>query len=521
MRATEPLRIENDYFSKLAEQAKILRKAGRFEPSELNLDELAKTPRETAAAMASSLKLFIRVMYYAVNHIEFRFEKDHNIIITALESYALNTNQKKNLAICLPPRFGKSTIVIYFLAWCYAVIDKRCNFIATSYAESLTEKFSGEVMDIIKNKYFQKFFGITMSKDTSAKAQWKIKDGGLFRAPPIEGTIVGFGAGRRGVDHFGGAIILDDILNPKFQESIPEKDKNKRLYNTAIKTRRNNLAFTPIIAIMQRVAQDDLIGYIKENEADDWQFIEVSAIIEDENGNEVSFWEEQYPIEELKKMRRQDPFGFAANYMQAPIPLGGEMIKEEWFKFYNAQFNNYYLEVFMTADTSFKANEANDPTALMVWGLTMERQLHLLDMVHRKILAVDLRRIVLNLFAKWQNNQRTMGRPITKVWIEDRASGMQLIQELQQKDRLPVRAYPPNSNKRIKMLDKMQKINDAVPQIENGNILLPNNAGDPISQEVILEAVQIQRNGKHKHDDIMDAIAMAVEVTYGKSRGFF
>ncbi|MBR3163738.1 phage terminase large subunit [Candidatus Saccharibacteria bacterium] len=498
----------------LESKSKKLQKQKKYdEESELDLDEMLNFPEETRAVLISSLKAFIRFFHLAIHRTEFRFEPFHDVIIEAFEDLVLGRNEKQNLAICISPRTGKSTITQYAITWAYA-INKMCNFIATSYAESLTNKFSGEIMEIMRNKYYKRLFGVEISKDTAAKDMWKIKEGGLFRAPPAQGTIVGFGAGIRG-SGFGGFIVMDDFINPKFANSDVEKKNSIELYKASIKTRRNNLAKTPMVAIMQRVAQDDLIGYIKENEADDWRFIEFPAIEIDENGEEKSFWEEQYPIASLKKMRVQDPFGFAANYMQKPIPFGGEMIKEEWFGFYshNPMTTPYpYNRVFISADTAFKTTEYSDYTAIGVWGLTQDKKLHLLDLVHKKIDATLLRGTMINLWNKWANNP-TIRRP-SAIYIEDKASGMQLIQDLRRLDGLPVLPH------KTKNIDKMMRLSDAIPQIESGNILLPINAGHPISREVIAEAVQISRDMTHKHDDIMDMIAIAIEEAYVR-RGFF
>lgn len=502
-----------DLLDSLENKSKKLQKQRSYEDSDLDLDEMMNFPEETKAVLLSSLKAFIRFFHLSIHRTEFRFEPFHDVIIDAFEGLVFGTNEKQNLAICISPRTGKSTITQYAITWAYA-INKMCNFIATSYAESLTNKFSGEIMEIMRHKYYKRLFGVEISKDTAAKDMWKIKEGGLFRAPPAQGTIVGFGAGIRGTG-FGGFIVMDDFINPKFANSDVEKKNSIELYKASIKTRRNNLARTPMVAIMQRVAQDDLIGYIKENEADDWRFIEFPAIEYDIDGTERSFWEEQYPLESLKKMRAQDPFGFAANYMQKPIPFGGEMIKEEWFGFYthNPQTMPFpYTRVFISADTAFKTTEYSDYTAIGVWGQTQDKKLHLLDLIHKKIDATMLRSTMISLWNKWANNPLTR-RP-SAIYIEDKASGMQLIQDLRRLDGLPVLAH------KTKNVDKMMRLSDALPQIQCGNILLPQNSGHSISREVISEAVQISRDMTHKHDDIMDMIAIAIEEAYTR-RGFF
>ena len=137
----------------LESKSKKLQKQKKYdEESELDLDEMLNFPEETRAVLISSLKAFIRFFHLAIHRTEFRFEPFHDVIIEAFEDLVLGRNEKQNLAICISPRTGKSTITQYAITWAYA-INKMCNFIATSYAESLTNKFSGEIMEIMRNKY--------------------------------------------------------------------------------------------------------------------------------------------------------------------------------------------------------------------------------------------------------------------------------------------------------------------------------------------------------------------------------
>ena len=95
-------------------------------------------------------------------------------------------------------------------------------------------------------------------------------------------------------DRFGGAFIIDDPLNAKFFNSEVEKKRVEENYQAVIKKRLNNPAKTPIVLIMQRLAVDDLVGYIEANEADDWKIIRVPALNEDVNPPK-SNWEWKSP----------------------------------------------------------------------------------------------------------------------------------------------------------------------------------------------------------------------------------
>jgi hypothetical protein len=101
---------------------------------------------------------------------------------------------------------------------------------------------------------------------------------------------------------------------------------------------------------MQRLHQDDLVGHVLEREG--WDVVCFPAIAEanEEHVVETPFGTahfkrsagdllhpERESKEILEQMRRAiGEYPFAGQYQQAPAPLGGGMIKEQWFKRYGA-----------------------------------------------------------------------------------------------------------------------------------------------------------------------------------------
>lgn len=313
-------------------------------------------------------------------------------------------------------------------------------------------------------------------------------------------------------DSFGGAFVVDDPLNAKFFNSDAEKQKVLDAYQAVIKKRLNNTAKTPIVLIMQRLAVDDLVGYIEDNEAEDWKIIKVPALNENVNPPK-SNWEWKSPTEVLLKEKKQSPYIFAAQMQQKPVVLGGELVKEEWFKFYNPLDTVRYKKVFFTADTAFKTNEWNDYTAVGLWAITEKNDLRLIDLLHKKIEAVDLLKEFFAFKNRWSGGVR--GLPANVFYIEDKASGMELIQRMRREGNVSVIPV------KDKGFDKMTKWNNSLfPYLEAGNVLLPNDKNDPRSKDVISELVLLCGDGSHKHDDICDMMTQAGEIAFGK-KGLF
>lgn len=315
-------------------------------------------------------------------------------------------------------------------------------------------------------------------------------------------------------DEWGGCVVIDDALNPLFFNSEIKKRIVKESYETVFSKRLNNPTKTPIIIIMQRVAVDDLVGYVLDKYGNDFEVIKVPAL-DDTVNPPRSFWESKFPVDMLLKEQLANPAVFAAQRQQEPVLYNGNMFKAEWFKFFHYVPGTQYREVFMASDTAFRASETADNTAIGLWGRTMDtNRLHLIDLLYGKISSEELVRKFMTFYRTWNGRVGSRQR-ITSVWIEDAASGMRLIEDLKRIGGIPVRRFKPKVKR-----DKMMRILDMKPMIESGNILFPENASHRVSQAVMKELLLLTEDGKAKHDDIADMIAQAAEVAYNRRGGF-
>lgn len=464
------------------------------------LNRIMDNPELYAGALRISFKAFISVFHSYVWRTPFIFRPFHDRLIERLERVVFEAAKRPiNLYVGMPPRFGKSQIIKYFIAWTYA-LNPMCNYIYISYSDGLVLKASKEVRGIITSELFGQLFGLQLDAASGAGQLWKIQDGGEMRAVTMQGGITGFGAGTA-APGYGGALIIDDYLNATDAGSTAEKTRANNAYIEAIKSRRNAPEKTPIIIIAQRLATDDLIGYIEEHEREDWDFLLLQGY--DEATGE-SAWEARMPARELEKLKVQAPGVFAAQYQQNPIVAGGDVFKSDWWRFYDPNDNGYqYSRVFMCADTAMKTGEQNDYTVLGVFGVLMGGGIHLLDMVRGKFEAPELERVFCSLFAKWKDSKRPGLPRCSAVYIEDKASGTGLIQSVKRQG-LPVLPIRPARDKYTRALE-------AVPTIAAGNLYLPNSAGDPISAQVIAECEAFRQDMSHAHDDIVDVICYGVE----------
>lgn len=464
--------------------------------------------------LSASLTNFIRFFHWYIYHQEFVVKDFHIKIIRALEDIAFGRAKKRNLVINIPPRFGKSSIAKYFCAWSY-MLNCGSNCIYTSYSDDLVNNFSKDIRDIVDSAAFKKFTGLEIKKGKSGADYWETNMGGGFRAAPIAGSLTGFGAGVSG-DEYGGAIILDDMLKASNVKSQAELQNCIDYYLNTLKSRCNNQAKTPMIMIMQRLALEDLAGYVLEAEAADWELIKIPALNE-ETGE--ALWEEKFSAADLLKLKDQAPFVYYGQYQQEPIVIGGSVFKTEWFRFYNTREKYSYQCSFLTADTAQKKGEGNDFTVLQFWGKTYDSKLHLLDMVRGKFDAEELREQVLLFWKKCSSGCGEPKCPPYGFYIEDKSSGIGVLQEIKKNHPIPVipisRARFKDDNGMIVRQDKFSRAMTGIPYIANGWVYLPNSENDDISKQILSESSAFKADLSHKHDDCIDPMLDAIDIAFG------
>ena len=428
------------------------------------------------------------------------------------------------LAMNLCPRSGKTTMAVWLVVYALT-LNPKSQIIYTSFNQDLLTQIAQQVAAIMSHPVYQALYGQGYAveeeevdpiddfwKDYLIQTTGKIKfsnrkiftpQGGVVLFNSIGAAITGFGAGVKHARGFNGILILDDPDKPTDIRSEKIRQKTHTYFEETLLSRLNN-SDTPILVIQQRLHMDDMTGFLVER----YSFDVFKAPLLDENG--VCNLGSQYTEARIKELQVNN-YVFQSQYQQEPIMLGGGVIRHDWWRFYREITDTRYKRMFITADTACKTKEWNDYTAIGVWGITIGNKLRLLDMVHGKFEINVLRDTLLAVWDKWK-----MGVGMcrcTEIVIEDKASGMQAIQDLKRIGGLPIRPYVPEK-------DKYQRVEDVLPQIAAGNVELPVSENHPISHELIAEADAFSADLSHLHDDMIDMTVMAVDRAFVK-RGYF
>jgi predicted phage terminase large subunit-like protein len=413
----------------------------------------------------------------------------------------------QNLIVNMPPRYSKTElVVVLFSAWCF-VKNNRCEFIHLSYADALVLENSDAVRDIIKSAEFRALWpdlAVRASKDS--KKAWETDQGGKFYATAAGGQVTGFGAGRMddtdrdGRFTFSGCLLIDDPLKPDDARSDTlRKSINDRWDNT-IKSRRNSRR-TPTICVMQRVHEDDFTGMLMRDTEHEWTLLSLPALVDEDGPNERALWPAKHSLDALKRMRDKPggKYMFASQMQQRPSPLGGGLLRGEWFRRYTVPPPVKYRKIYV--DTAQKTGQRNDYTVLEMWGPRVDGLgIALLDMIRGKWEAPELRRQTLDFWNKHKAPTDT-GGSLRELRVEDKASGTGLIQDIRKSGFIPVYAQQRNTDKLIRMMD-------GAPYVESGYVWLPAEA--PFVSDFVGECEAFTSDDTHAHDDQIDPMLDAI-----------
>lgn len=283
------------------------------------------TPDEIADCLAD-LRIFTRRMFPARRGGEFKENWHQQEICSALERVVLG--RCKRLIINVPPRSGKTEVaVINYIAWCMGLWPD-CEFIHASYSKRLATANTYAVRALMQSEEYRKVFPWTALQDDSrAKDEFRTAQGGIVYATGADGTITGYGAGKKR-DGFAGAIVIDDPHKASEAASPVMRANVIDWFQTTMESRKNR-PDTPIILIMQRLHEDDLSGFLLSGgNGEEWDHICIPAVGEDG----LSFWEEQFPLEDLKRQEIANAYVFAGQMQQRPAPKGGGMFPVDRFQ---------------------------------------------------------------------------------------------------------------------------------------------------------------------------------------------
>lgn len=466
--------------------------------------------RKKALAPDGKLLDFARYYFPEREGMDFIEGPHHRVIGETLDKVL--RGEITRLIITVPPGYTKTeAAVVNFMAKGFQ-INPGSRFIHATFSDDLARENSDKVQSLIALESYQAVQSVVIRADSKAKDRWRTTDGGGVLAKAAGGPITGFRAGYMDKTRFTGALVVDDPLKP---DDAFSPTKRKTVNQRATNTFRSRLAHdgVPIVAIMQRLHDDDFAGYLlKGGTGDKWHHLELPVLIDSgleypqqwthgipiEHGlPDGPLWEEKHSLAEIEVLKA-DAYTFASQYMQRPVSIEGALFDMDGFQWYNELPPiNYYR---MFADTAQKTGERNDYSVIQLWGKaeTEGGGIYLIDQVRGKWEAPELESTALAFWVKHK------AKNVRGLRVEDKVSGTGLIQSLRRK------GVPVTGIKRDK--DKYTRGLDAAPWIATKMVHMPKDADYTVALRSELQTFDGLGTG---HDDQVDPMLDAISEMLG------
>jgi len=393
------------------------------------------------------------------------------------------------LLIQTPPQHGKSlTITESFPSWYMGKFPKN-RIIEASYNEDTARRFGRKNLDKVE-QYGRSLFGVGKGSIWMT-TEFELDNGwGRMISRGIMSGITGNPANL--------LIIDDPIKNREEADSETYREKLWAEWQNSLKSRL--AAGAKVIIIATPWHEDDLMCRVKmfepnvrvirlpiEAEEDDPLGRDPGEPLAPELGKDAA-WLEQFKHGYLNDPKKGGLRAWQALYQCAPRVEGGNLIRREWWKYYDRDEVKSFATTVISVDATFKDADSNDYVAIEVWG-KLGANYYLRYAVNQHLdfpNTVQMIRLVKRLFPESQY-----------ILIEDKANGSAIIQTLRS-EFVGVIAVNPKGG-------KVSRVNAISPAIESGNVFIPQG-------ELWAEALvdQFTAFPAGKHDDMVDSASQAL-----------
>jgi predicted phage terminase large subunit-like protein len=409
----------------------------------------------------------------------------------------------RRLLITVPPRHLKSICAaVALVAWLLGRNPGQRVLVA-SYGADLASKHARDFRTVVEADWYRRLFPrLLIDPKVNREAETLTTAKGGRKAVSLGGPVTGFGADL---------LIVDDLMKAADAASETERQRVKDYYEQTLFSRLNDKQSGRIVAIQQRLHEDDFAGYLIDK--GNFSHLNLPAIAEQDEAFELFYgrryerwkgtalFDQREPLATLEEIRREiGSFAFSAQYQQNPVPPEGNRIRWEWFGQYETTpVRTWFQWVLQSWDTAVTAEPTSDFSVGMTWGFR-EGYWYLLDLFRARLDYPDLKRKVTEWRATWRAD---------RVIVEYANTGIPLIREFMLEGLDPLEGYHPK-------IDKATRLAAQTAKLETGSYRLPKQA--PWLGDLKRELLAFP-NGKY--DDQVDSLIKFLDwIGSRRGRGF-
>jgi len=395
------------------------------------------------------------------------------------------------LLISLPPRTGKTTTGIRFLAW---IIGKYPEYtqLATSYSDSITASFYIGVMEIIANERYGQCFpdAPLISQNAKREEIWlKVAK----RYPSI--TFVPVGGSMTGRAEAGKYLYCDDLVSGIEEAmSITRLEKLWSIYGVNCKQRKKDGCKE--IHLATRWSVHDVITKLGEENVDNPRCKIINIPCYDEDGESAFQFNGGFSTKYYKDIEStMDSASFDALYKQMPIEREGLLYHAEDMQYYFTLPTDTPETIVAICDSK---NMGKDYVSSIV-GYVHGDLVYIEDIVYNDGLPEVTRPLVANLWLKHK---------VIRADVELNNGGNYYAEDLEALVKsggghTSIRIFYSGNNKVIKIITYSDYV------IKTFIFKDPSTYSPNSDYAKFMKALfSWTQKGKNKHDDAPDSVAM-------------
>ena len=414
------------------------------------------------------------------------------------------------LFLSMPPRVGKTTMLMMFVTWLVGRDSEKSN-LYSAYSDVITSAFYNGCLEIINDPMTYLWHDVfpaakvvsTNEKDETFNIDRKKRYPSLT-CRSLYGTL-------NGACDCNGLLLSDDLIG-----GIEEALNKDRLVSAWSKVDNNLLPrakeTAKVLWCGTRWSMVDPAGVRMDLLLNDERFrsrkfeiINLPALDEQEHSNfhylyGVGFSDEYYIQRRASFERNNDMASWLAQYMGEPIERSGALFEPQDMRFYNGVLpDDEPVRVFMAVDPAFGGG---DFVASPVCYQYADGAIYVTDVVY----SDGDKRITQPLIVK-----KVLEHNVKAVQIEankSTASYKEEVEELLKKQGVRVNIttkMAPND------VSKEMRIFDKAPEIREFYFLEEGKRSKEYSQ-FMQNVYSFKLTGRNKHDDSVDSLAQAVEM---------
>jgi predicted phage terminase large subunit-like protein len=396
------------------------------------------------------------------------------------ENYTKGISKKG--VINIPRGHSKTEMIsVAYACWLLGRNPKASVVLATN-GQKLSDKISKKARDLVLSDWYRAVFPeVIIRGDSKAVAEWGVTKGGTFTATSIGGAMRGLRT-----DFF----IIDDPH--KATEGLSELEA-LRAFEWWKEVARGTLKPTSITYLMmQRLSEIDLTQKLLDDMTrlkdlgiayDYWELVSYPAEFDDG----TRLWADLMTQEEFDKLKG-DPKVWFSQYQQNPMAGEAMVFKKEDVKFFSDE--EQYTRTFTMFDPAFTRNKGSDESAIVTIGVK-DLNVYSLDTTHGKFKPDE----------KLNHLFRIQKQYNSDVGVEVNQARDEIMKAINDK--------MIETGQRFKVIEIFSKQNKHDKIELNLGVLLNNGRLYIKSTQSRLYA-QLLSFPKGRHDDVLDALAMAV-----------